>query len=148
GQTAFIAGALAFLIGHAIYATFFVRAGLGLAALKQAGRLLLTLALLASAAFSAALLVRHDTMSLVSSAIYTIALTVMVLSSFTLPWTRWLVMLGAVLFFLSDILLTWHANKPPSDPLLLRILSDTSWFTYYFGQLGLCLGALTLRTRA
>ncbi|MES1200337.1 MAG: lysoplasmalogenase family protein [Pseudomonadota bacterium] len=147
GQAAFLLGALAFLLGHLLYTTLFLRAGGGFAAISAPARLATMASVVLAAVACAALLWPHDVAGVATSAIYTLALTAMVLSTLTLPWARWLVMAGAVLFFVSDILLTWQTNKPPRDPALLRLMSDASWFTYYFAQAGLCLGALTLKAR-
>lgn len=153
GQIAFLLGALAFLIGHLLYVTLFLGAGflgagLDLAAIAAPLRVAMMAGVALAATVCAAMLWPRDTVGLATSAIYTLALTAMVLSTLTLPWARWPAMAGGVLFFVSDVLLTWQTSRPPHDAALLRVLSDASWFTYYFGQLGLCLGALSLRARA
>ena len=71
----------------------------------------------------------------------------MALSAFTLRSPVSLAMIGGVLFLISDILLMWQMRYPPGYYDDGRLISDLGWFTYYFGQLGLCLGGLALRHR-
>src|SRR5262249_44075538 len=82
--------------------------------------------------------------SVIPVAFYTLALTGMALSAFTLPARAGLAMAGGALFLISDVLLSWGAEEPPHDPTFAAFIDDASWFTYWLGQLGLCLGGLRL----
>ncbi|MBX9747286.1 MAG: lysoplasmalogenase, partial [Hyphomonadaceae bacterium] len=89
----FIYGALAFLIGHVFYIALFLRAGLGVSAtLRLPTRTVGALALLFAAIGMTYLLVPRDNAMFVPLSVYTGVLTLMALTSFTLPATRWLVM--------------------------------------------------------
>ena len=68
----------------------------------------------------------------------------MALSSFTLPWTRWLAIAGAVLFFISDGFVAWNMFHPTTDPTLAFWRSFAGWMIYWAGQAAICYGALGL----
>lgn len=141
----FLYGALAFLIGHLFYIALFVRSGIGLnAALRQPSRLIGALALIAAAFVMTSLLVPSDNAMFVPLGVYTGVLTVMALASFTLPTTRWLVMAGAVLFFISDGFVAWNMFHHDPDPTLAYWRSFAGWMIYWAGQAAICFGALGL----
>lgn len=141
----FLYGAFAFLIGHIFYITLFLRSGLGVgAALKQPPRVLGALALIAAAFAMTALLVPRDHAMFAPLAVYTGVLTLMALCSFTLPATRWLVMAGAVLFFISDGFVAWNMFYHDPDPTLAYWRSYAGWMVYWAGQAAICWGALGL----
>lgn len=141
----FLAGALAFLIGHICYIRLFLRSGVGVrSSMKQPTRVIAALALTTACIVMTALLVPHDNAMFVPLAIYTGVLTLMALTSFTLPTTRWLVMLGAVLFFISDGFVAWNMFHHDPDPTLAFWRSFAGWMIYWAGQAGICLGALGL----
>lgn len=145
----FLLGAAAFVIGHVLYTVLFVRNGIGLReSLKAPRRLAMFAPLFVAAIVCMVWLWPRDSAAAPGTLIYTLALTGMTAASFTLPWRAALAMLGAVLFFVSDVILTWQMNHTAPDPLLARLINDASWFTYYFGQAGLCLGALRIAPRA
>ncbi|MGE0597058.1 MAG: lysoplasmalogenase family protein [Hyphomonadaceae bacterium] len=137
----FLYGALAFLIGHIFYIALFLRAGLGVGALKQPPRALAALALIAAAVGMTALLVPRDDPMFAPLSVYTGVLTLMVLTSFTLPATRWLVVAGAVLFFMSDGFVAANMFQPATDPALAYWRSFTGWMIYWAGQAAICWGA-------
>jgi uncharacterized membrane protein YhhN len=114
----FLFGALAFLVGHLFYIALFLRAGIGLSALKQPPRALAALALLAAAIGMTTLLVPRDNAMFVPLSVYTGVLTLMAIISFTLPTARWLAMAGAVLFFISDGFVVWNMFHTDPDPML------------------------------
>ncbi len=144
GAAPYVGGAIAFFAGHICYIMLFLGAGTGFGAtFKQPARAIAMVALVISALACAFWLWPRDG-TIIPIAIYTIALTGMAMSTFTLSRRAWLAMLGGVLFFISDVLLTWNADKPPQDAALAAFLNDASWFTYWLGQLGLCLGGLRL----
>jgi len=145
----FLFGALAFLVGHLFYIAIFVRSGVGLrAALQDRTRVLLLVATVL-AALAASQLTPRDSPMFGPLAAYSGVLTLMVLSSYTLPWTRWLAMVGAVLFFISDGFVAWNMFHHDPDPTLAFWRSFAGWMIYWAGQAGICYGALGLhRTRA
>lgn len=140
----FLYGAFAFLIGHLFYITIFLRTGIGVAALKQPPRLLGALALIIAAFVMTALLVPSDNAMFAPLSVYTGVLTLMALSSFTLPTARWLVMAGAVLFFISDGFVAWNMFHHDPDPTLAYWRSFAGWMIYWAGQAAICFGALGL----
>lgn len=148
-EETFLYGALAFLIGHLFYIALFMRAGIGVrAALKQPPRLIGALALSAASIAMTWLLVPRDNAMFVPLSVYTGVLTLMALTSFTLPATRWLVMAGAVLFFISDGFVAWNMFHHDPDPTLAYWRSFAGWTIYWAGQAGICYGALGLHKAA
>ncbi len=145
----FLYGAFAFLIGHLFYITLWLRGGLGIgAALKSPPRFIGALALIAAAFVMTSLLVPRDNAMFAPLAVYTGVLTLMALCSFTLPATRWLVMLGAVLFFISDGFVAWNMFHPDPDPTFAYGRSFAGWMIYWAGQAAICFGALGLHKKS
>lgn len=145
----FLYGALAFLIGHLFYIALYLRTGLGVAAaLKSPPRLLAAIALIVACFVMTAMLVPRDNAMFAPLAVYTGVLTLMALCSFTLPSTRWLVMAGAVLFFISDGFVAWNMFHPDPDPTLAFWRSFAGWMIYWAGQAAICFGALGLHKGA
>jgi uncharacterized membrane protein YhhN len=141
----FLYGAFAFLIGHLFYIALFLRAGMGVtAALKRPPRLIGAIALVIAAFVMTSLLVPSDNAMFVPLSVYTGVLTLMALSSFTLPTTRWLAMAGAVLFFISDGFVAWNMFHHDPDPTLAYWRSFAGWMIYWAGQAAICFGALGL----
>ncbi len=143
----FLYGAFAFLIGHLFYVALFLRAGIGLGALKQPLRAIAALALIAAAIVTTSLLVPRDSAMFTPLAIYTGVLTLMAITSFTLPAARWLAVLGAVLFFISDGFVAANLFHPAADPALAFWRTFIGWIIYWAGQSALCIGALGLHRR-
>ncbi len=145
----FLYGAFAFLIGHLFYITLWLRAGIGVAsALKQPPRLIGAIALIIACIVMTYLLVPRDNAMFVPLSVYTGVLTLMALCSFTLPATRWLVMAGAVLFFISDGFVAWNMFHHDPDPTLAYWRSFAGWLIYWAGQAAICYGALGLHAPA
>lgn len=145
GRDTLLPGAGAFLIGHLFYIALFLRAGLGVgAALKVPWRVLAMLAILAAAVASTAQLVPRDSPMFAPLGFYTGVLTLMTLSSLTLPASRWLAMAGAVLFFISDGFVAANLFHPQAGESAAFWMSFAGWMIYWAGQAGLCLGALGL----
>jgi uncharacterized membrane protein YhhN len=140
----FLYGALAFLIGHLFYIALFIRSGLGIRAPMQPPRLISALALIAAAFVMTSLLVPSDNELFAPLSAYTGVLTAMAIISFTLPTTRWLVMAGAVLFFISDGFVAWNMFHHDPDPTLAYWRSFAGWMIYWGGQAAICIGALGL----
>ena len=143
--TTFLYGAIAFLIGHLFYIALFTRAGLGVAALRTPWRLAAMAAVvLAAIGMSVLFGAPRESALFAPLSVYTGVLTLMTLSSFTLPASRWLVMAGAVLFFMSDGFVAAHMFHPIADPALAYWSSFAGWMLYWAGQAGICVGALGL----
>lgn len=140
----FLAGAGAFLIGHLCYIALFLRSGEGVRALAQPFRLVGAVAMIAAAIASTLWLVPSDTALFAPLSIYTGVLTLMAISTFTLPASRWLVMLGGALFFISDGFVAHNMFHAAADPQAAFALSFAGWMIYWAGQAALCAGALTL----
>jgi len=135
----FLHGALAFLIGHICYIRLFLREGIGVSAsLKQLPRLTAASILIAASIAMTSLLVPRE--SLATLGIYTGVLTLMALTSFTLPWARWLAIAGAVLFFISDGFVAWNMFHHDPDPALAYWRSLAGWMIYWAGQAAICVG--------
>lgn len=141
----FIFGAGAFLLGHICYIALFLRAGMGFgAALKQPLRLAAIAAVFAASLATTAFLVPGDSALFAPLSVYTGVLTVMTITSFTLPAARWLAMAGAVLFFISDGFVAAHVFHA-DDPLVASFgFGFAGWMLYWAGQAALCVGALGL----
>lgn len=144
---AFLAGAGAFLIGHLFYIALFVRSGDGVRALARPPRLFGVLAMIAAAIAGTLWLVPSDTPLLAPLSIYTAVLTTMAISTFTLPASRRLVMVGGVLFFISDGFVAHNMFHAAADPQMNFALMFAGWMIYWAGQAALCAGALTLQAR-
>ena len=145
GADTFLAGAIAFMIGQLFYIALFLRAGIGVrAVVTRPARLFAMLALIAAAFASTSALVPHDTPLFVPLAIYTAVLTLMAMSSFTLPAVHWPAMLGAVLFFISDGFVAWNMFHHDPDPTLAYWRNFAGWMVYWAGQAAICFGALGL----
>lgn len=148
GRESFVAGAIAFLLGHLCYIALFWRAGGGIGALKQPLRLGAMAALIVAAIAATRLIVPRDTPLFVPLAIYSTVLTAMAASTFTLPAPRWLAMAGAVLFFVSDGFVAANMFHPIANPNAAYWTSFAGWMLYWAGQAGLCIGALGLHKPA
>ena len=102
------------------------------------------LALVVAALVMTSLLVPRDNAMFVPLSVYTAVLTLMALTAFTLPASRWLVMAGAVLFFISDGFVAWNMFHHDPDPTLAYWRSFAGWMIYWAGQAAMCVGALGL----
>jgi uncharacterized membrane protein YhhN len=140
----FLYGSLAFLIGHLFYITLFLRNGLGAAALRAPGRLGAMLALSGLAIAMTHFLVPSSSPLFAALCVYTIVLTSMAMSSFTLPAPRWLATVGAVLFFISDGFVAWNMFHHDPDPTLAFWRSFAGWMIYWAAQAAICFGAIGL----
>lgn len=145
-QTSFLAGAGAFLIGHLCYIALFLRSGAGARSLAQPPRLFSVLAMIAAAVAGTAWLVPAASPLFAPLSVYTFVLTSMAISTFTLGPSRWLAMLGGVLFFVSDGFVAHNMFHAATDANTAFALNFTGWMTYWSGQAALCLGALTLQS--
>jgi uncharacterized membrane protein YhhN len=141
----FLYGAFAFLIGHIFYIALWLRTGIGVAAaLKQPGRAYAAFVLVLCAIAMTWVLVPRDNAMFVPLSVYTGVLTLMALTSLTVPAERWLVIVGAVLFFISDGFVAWNMFHHDPDPTLAYWRSFAGWMIYWAGQAAICIGALGL----
>lgn len=141
----FLFGAASFLVGHVFYIALFVKGGVGVrAALQSTWRMVGVLALLVAAVLMTAVLVPAGHPLFAPLSVYTGVLTLMAIASLTLPAVRWLGMLGAVMFFISDAFVAAGLFHPLSDPTLAFWRGFIGWMVYWGGQLGICVGALGL----
>lgn len=138
----FLAGAVAFLIGHLFYIALFLRAGVGARALSEPMRVIAMIAVVAFAIAMTVRLVPGESQLFIPLGIYTLVLTFMTVTSFTLPAARWLAMAGAVLFLISDGFVAANMFHPLADPTLSVWRSFAGWTIYWAGQAAICVGAL------
>lgn len=140
----FLYGALAFLIGHLFYIALFLRAGIGARALSEPMRVIAMIAIVAIAIAMTVRLVPGESPMFVPLGVYTLVLTFMTVTSFTLPASRWLAMAGAVLFLISDGFVAANMFHPIGDPAFPFWRSFAGWTIYWAGQAAICVGALGL----
>lgn len=143
-RISFMAGAVAFLIGHLFYIALFLRAGIGARAVRQPARAIAMIAVAAIAVTTTARLVPADSPLFAPLGAYTFVLTLMTITSLTLPASRWLAMLGAALFLISDGFVAANMFHPLADPTLSFWRSFAGWTIYWAGQAAICVGALGL----
>ncbi|MGH6950135.1 MAG: lysoplasmalogenase family protein, partial [Vitreimonas sp.] len=146
-EDTFLYGALAFLIGHLFYIALFLRAGIGARALAQPWRVIAMIAVVAFAIAMTLRLVPGESPLFVPLSLYTLVLTAMTMTSFTLPATRWLAMAGAVLFLISDGFVAANMFHPQGHPVAAFASSFAGWMIYWAGQAAICFGALGLHKR-
>lgn len=148
-EDAFLYGALAFVVGHLFYIALFWRVGVGVSGLKREPvRVVPMLAIAGPSIALNTLLVPSYSALYIPLLCYSLVLTVMTISSFTLPWSRWLAMAGAVLFLISDGFVAAHVFRS-EDPIVADFwFGFAGWMIYWAAQAGLCIGALGLHKRA
>jgi hypothetical protein len=74
--------------------------------------------------------------------IYAAFIAQMALMSFWIPWTGWMVMLGAILFLVSDGVLSWEMFRMKEDAPARRITAPVVWWTYAIAQWLIVLGMM------
>jgi len=79
--------------------------------------------------------------------VYAAVIAQMALMSFWLPWPGWPAMLGALLFLVSDGVLSWELFRMKPDAPARRITAPIVWWTYAAAQ-GLIALGLVLAARA
>ena len=65
---------------------------------------------------------------------YAAIIAQMALISFWAPWAGWMVMLGALLFLISDGVLSWELFRMREDAPARRITAPAVWWTYAAAQ--------------
>ena len=135
GERAFLAGMAAFAAGHLAYAWVFLMSGVGDVVLVPA---LLVVAVALSTEWWLA--PRTGALRWPVRG-YVLVIAAMMLAALTLPDHAVMVIAGAALFMLSDLLLAveMFVRKTPS-----RALSRAVWACYWGGQALICLGAAAL----
>lgn len=144
----FASGAIAFLAGHLLYIVAFLRVGMGVQALSKAPRSLALPAIVTAAIIVTVVLIPSDSNFFWPLAFYTAVLTAMTVLSFTLPRSRRLATIGAVLFFISDGFVAANMFHPLSGPGAAYWFGFIGWMLYWAGQAGLCVGMLDETERA
>lgn len=149
GGRFFLIGAGAFLLGHVCYIALFVRNGADIAAALRTPWRVGAMTLAAATAIGlTVLLVPHNDPLFVPLGVYTSVLTLMTLAALALPAWRWVAILGAVLFFISDGFVAANMFHPQNDPGLAFASNFVGWMLYWAGQAGLCVGMLHETERA
>jgi uncharacterized membrane protein YhhN len=135
-QRLFVFGLGSFLVAHVVYIFLFVRNRRRTIPVGASRVVLAVVVLLYSVAVSAWLLPSLGGL-IVPVAIYMCAITAMVVSAilarFQNPW----IVVGAILFLISDSLLAVNKFKAPVPYRDLLV-----WSTYYVGQYGIAIGFL------
>lgn len=75
---------------------------------------------------------------------YAIVITAMGVAAMWLPWIAWPAALGAVLFLISDFVLSAELFRLPPDAPERRITAPVVWWSYAAAQLLIIVGLLTL----
>ncbi|MDF8331868.1 lysoplasmalogenase [Novosphingobium cyanobacteriorum] len=131
----FIAGAVAFLLGHLIAVSLYLRYRREIMSPSQR---LAGLAVLVATPFIAFALTGQPTVAL-----YSAALGAMAAAAWTSAFPRYRVGLGAVLFVASDLLIFARMGPLAGDVLAKALI----WPLYYFGQFLICTGAISFLRR-
>lgn len=142
GETAFLAGLASFLAAHLAYVPLFLSVGGGMEILTwQPWRLGLVLL----AALGAALLMRRLLAAVAPQmrgpvVLYAAAILAMLLAAATVPSP--VILIGAILFVLSDSLLAIGRFLLPPDSPRQRPTGAAVWVLYYLAQAAITLGFL------
>ena len=148
-RASFLAGAGAFLLGHICYIVVFLGTGIGMrAALRAPARVAALLVLAGAGVASSAMLFTPGSPLVAPLRVYSAVLTAMAMTSFTLAWSHWVAMAGAVLFFISDGFVAYDLFRP--DNVASDGVRFAGWMIYWAGQAGICVGGtgLTLTRRS
>jgi uncharacterized membrane protein YhhN len=140
GDGALKAGMLAFAAGHLVYVALFLNSGGGLGV--DVVRILIQMAI----AFAAAGMAWRLWPSLGAMrgpvAGYVAIVTLMTLLAVGLPPGLWIVSVGAVMFLVSDAILSFELFMPASDAALRRRAAFAVWVLYWGGQAAITAGYL------
>lgn len=142
GERAFMAGLASFLLAHIVYVGLFAMSGEGAGlAVAEPWRIALALAMLGSVG----LLLRRLWPALPAAlrgpvALYAVAILGMGLTSLTLPAP--LVIVGVVLFMMSDALLAVGKFLLPEDAPAHSWVQPLVWVLYFTAQTAIVLGVL------
>ena len=135
GEAAFMAGLGSFALAHLAYAVLFVGVDLRLALFDLTATRWLGVAALVIMAQSTVIWLLPFASGLKRPvAAYVAIITVMGVAALHLPVTHGLVMLGAGLFVLSDLVLSVELFRMEEDSPSTRIASHLVWPLYWIGQ--------------
>lgn len=143
GDTAFRSGLGSFLVAHVLYIFLFARNGRGEASVLDNGLRTMAAALLVCAFAPIMLWVLVPKVSRdlrLPILVYTSAIVMMVLAALTLH--KRLVIAGALLFMVSDAVLSAEKFLIPATSRNRRWMPYVVWVLYYAGQLLIALGML------
>lgn len=140
GERAFLAGLASFLAAHILYIVLFAATGGGIAALASP-RAALAIAMLAALFFVVRrLLPNVDAGLRLPVSLYVVAILAMGIAALTMNSPA--VVLGAILFMVSDTILAWEKFLLPAGSTAERPMRYAVWITYYAAQLLITLGVL------
>ncbi len=142
GEKPFLAGLTSFLAAHLVYVPLFLSVGGGTDMLLwQPWRIgLAVLAILGAGLLLRRLLPAAGTQMRVPVAVYTAAILAMLLAAATVPSP--VILIGAVLFVLSDSLLAIGRFLLPEGSPRQRPTGAAVWVFYYLAQMAITLGFL------
>lgn len=142
GEAAFLAGLSSFLAAHIAYVPLFLAAGGGAEILTwQPWRLaLVLLAILGAALLMRRLVPAAEPRMRLPVAVYAAAILAMLLAAATVPSP--IILIGAILFVLSDSLLAVGRFLLPADSPRQRPAGAAVWVLYYLAQAAIALGFL------
>lgn len=142
GETAFLAGLASFLAAHIAYVPLFLSAGGGMEMLAwQPWRLgLAVLAVIGAALLLYRLIPAVESRMRAPVVLYTAAILAMLLAAATVPSP--VILIGAILFVVSDSLLAVGRFLMPPDSPRQRPTGAAVWVFYYLAQAAIALGFL------
>ena len=143
GERAFLAGLASFLAAHVAFATLFATRGGGLAVLATPAAAIAAALLVVVAVVMLVLLWRRVGPTLrLPIAAYTLA--ILATGAFALTTLDPLIIGGAALLILGDVLLAVDRFLAPSISPNRQTTRRISWAAYYAGQLSIVLALLTI----
>ena len=137
----FPAGLAAFLVGHVFYMWLFTRSRPKPFHWTRT-QLALVIALVLFATAMSVYLIPSVGMFAPAVVAYMIALVCMAITAVAMQLPEPWVVIGAVLFVMSDSILAVSKFKTPVPARELLV-----WWTYYFGQMGIAIGFLRVQSR-
>ncbi|MCO5145562.1 MAG: lysoplasmalogenase [Aquamicrobium sp.] len=142
GETAFLAGLASFLAAHLAYVPLFLSVGGGTEILTwQPWRLgLAILAAIGAAVLMRRLLAAVAPQMRIPVVLYAAAILAMLLAAAAVPSP--VILIGAILFVLSDSLLAIGRFLTPPDSPRQRPIGAAVWVLYYLAQAAIALGFL------
>lgn len=146
GETFFLGGLVAFLLGHLVYIMLFlavstsVGTGVGILFAEPWRALLVLAALVGTGALASRLLPTVGEELRVPLIGYAVAIVAMVAAAATLPLP--LVIVGAALFFVSDAILAAERFLLEEESPYRVAAGPAVWVLYFLGQMAITLGFL------
>lgn len=140
GERAFLAGLASFLAGHVLYILLFASTGGGIDALLSPRAVLVIAMLLAVFLVVRRVLPSVDAGLRLPVSLYIVAILAMGLAALTVKSPA--VIIGAILFVVSDSILAWKKFLLPAGSPTGKAMHHAVWITYYAAQLLITLGFL------